>query len=261
VKGTRAPGAAWDTIGRTNPFGAILTRDGALGEWALDEFWQTGRDEIARVLNERARIAPDAPATRALDFGCGVGRISRALSEHCAQVTGVDVAESMVGHARALNADRPGCTFLVNSTPDLSQFADGSFDLVYSRLVLQHIPPPLNRVYVSELVRVLAPGGAGMFQVPQPDAASRTLFAEAAITGSRLKRLLPRPIVTLWRRLKYRLVVSSNEPWREIYGVERSEVEALVQQAGGLLVTAIPDHAHGTGGSGFEYWFTKSRQR
>src|SRR5262245_1965673 len=94
VKLTQSRRTAWDAVGRTNPLGAILTRDGALGEWALDEFWQTGRDEVARFLQERARVAANAPTTRALDFGCGVGRISRALSGYCDHVTGVDVAES-----------------------------------------------------------------------------------------------------------------------------------------------------------------------
>jgi SAM-dependent methyltransferase len=257
VKVTQSRATAWDEVGKTNPLGAILTRDGMLGEWALDEFWQTGRDEVARVLQERARLAPDARLDRALDFGCGVGRISRALSEFCRHVTGVDVAESMVAHAREWNADRQNCTFLVNSTADLSQFATGSFDLVYSRLVLQHIPPPHNRTYIGELVRVLAPGGAGMFQVPQPDAASRTLFADAAITGHPLKRVVPRWIVAIWRRLKYRLVVSTSEPWREIYGVSRDEVTRVVEQSGGRLMEAVVDRAHGAGGSGFEYWFTK----
>jgi SAM-dependent methyltransferase len=258
VKLTQSRVTAWDAVGKTNPLGAILTRDGALGEWALDEFWETGRDEVARFLQERARLAPAASTDRALDFGCGVGRISRALSEHCGQVTGVDVAESMIARAREWNADRANCTFLVNSTPDLSQFPTGSFTLVYSRLVLQHIPPPHNRAYIAELLRVLAPGGAGMFQVPQPDGASRALVANAPITGHPLKRLIPRPIVILWRRLKYPVAVPASEPWRQIYGVSRDEVTSSIERAGGQLLEAVPDHAHGAGGSGFEYWFTKS---
>jgi hypothetical protein len=145
----------------------------------------------------------------------------------------------------------------VNQTPDLSQFPTGTFDFVYSRLVLQHIPPPSNRTYVGELVRVLATRGVGMFQLPQPDAASKTLFVHAPITGSPLKRLIPRPLVILWRLLKYPLVVSTAEPWREIYGITREEVEAIVHREGGRLLAAYPDRAHGGGGSGFEYWVMK----
>ena len=250
-------GAAWDALGRTNALGAILTRDGQLAEWDLEEFWATGWEEVERFLKEVSLLAPSARRGRAFDFGCGVGRISRALAEHCEAVTGVDVAESMVEQARAMNADRPACTFILNRTPDLAQFPTAAFDLVYSRLVLQHIPPRLSRVYVAELVRLLAPCGVLMFQLPQPDGSSRAVFTRAPVTGHPLKRLIPRPLVWLWRRMKYRLAVSSADAWREIYGVPKSDVEAIVERAGGHLLAALPDCSHGVDGSGFEYWVAK----
>jgi ubiquinone/menaquinone biosynthesis C-methylase UbiE len=46
-------------------------------------------------------------------------------------------------------------------------FADGSFDLVYSSLVLQHMPHSVAAGYLREFVRVVRPGGAIVIVVPQ----------------------------------------------------------------------------------------------
>jgi SAM-dependent methyltransferase len=51
-------------------------------------------------------------------------------------------------------------------SPDLSLFAEATFDFVYTTLVLQHMPPSLSTLYIRELVRVLAPGGLLVFQLP-----------------------------------------------------------------------------------------------
>lgn len=250
-------GWAWDDLGRTNAAGAILTRDDQLVDWDLDQFWATGTADVARFINELAVLAPLASRARALDFGCGIGRLTRALAAHFTEVTGVDVAESMIRRARSANADRPNCTFVVNASADLSQFRTSSFDVVYSRLVLQHLEPALVRQYVPEMVRVLAPSGVLMFQLPDADAASRVTFARAPVRGSALKRLAPRLLVTAWRRLKYDFVVSRSEAWRHIFGLPRSEVEALIRTAGGRLLATRPDQSHGSDGQGYEYWVLK----
>ena len=118
-------GASWDRLGRDNAFGAILTKDGKIADWSADEFWTTGRIDVERFMTELSRLVPDAPRTRALDFGCGVGRISAALAEHYGEVVGVDVARSMVARARALVAE-PRCTFVLNQAPHLRQFKDAA---------------------------------------------------------------------------------------------------------------------------------------
>jgi ubiquinone/menaquinone biosynthesis C-methylase UbiE len=64
-----------------------------------------------------------------------------------------------------LNDDRPNCRFVVNAAPDLEQFESGSFDFVYSSLVLQHMPSAeIVEKYVGEFLRVLRPGGLAVFQ-------------------------------------------------------------------------------------------------
>ena len=245
-------GQGWDAIGRRNPLGAILVR-GELPDWDVEEFLATGRRDVERFVADLSRIVPAAPRTRALDFGCGVGRITRALVDHFDEAVGVDVAPSMIARARAMHRGCRRCVFMVNRAPHLRQFAEESFGVVYSRLVLQHVRPALVRRYVPELVRVLTRGGALMFQLPEvlqvdPEEA----FETAPVLGRTLKRRLPRSLVVLWRRLKYRIVAPPRDP-TEMFGMPRDEVLALIRGAGGLPIELRTDHSHGREDAGFEY--------
>jgi ubiquinone/menaquinone biosynthesis C-methylase UbiE len=98
-----------------------------------------------------------SPRARALDFGCGVGRLTRALAAHFERVIGIDVAASMIRQARQLNADVRGCEFVLNERADLSIVESGSVDFVYSSIVLEHIERPYVERYLGEFVRVLSP--------------------------------------------------------------------------------------------------------
>ena len=254
-------GASWDRLGRDNAFGAILTKDGKIADWNADEFWTTGRIDVERFMTELSRLVPDAPRTRALDFGCGVGRVTVALAEHYGEVVGVDVARSMIARARALVTE-PRCTFVLNRAPQLRQFKEASFSAVYCRLVLQHIEPSIIRRYIPDLVRVLAPGGVLMFQLPEPPepvqpADSLREFQRAPIIGSRWKRSLPRPLVSSWRWIKFQLIPKPPPPLMGRFGLQRDEVLALVRTAGGVVLHVRADDSHGDAVPGFVYWVTR----
>ena len=94
----------WDGLARRDPLWAILTSpDKRDGKWTLDEFLETGRAEVDRLIHYLDRVAPGCPQHRALDFGCGVGRVTQALAARFEQVVGVDVASPMIAQARELN--------------------------------------------------------------------------------------------------------------------------------------------------------------
>lgn len=165
----------------------------------------------------------------------------------------------MIRRARALNADRPGCRFLLNRAPNLRLFASHSFDLVYSRLVLQHIPPQAVRQYVLEMLRVLALGGVLMFQLPERIDDAEDHFLNAPVTGNAIKRALPLCVVRSYRRAKYRLIARRQRGMR-MFGVERDEVVRLVTTARGRFLAIDDDHGHGTRQNGYAYWVTHQRQ-
>jgi ubiquinone/menaquinone biosynthesis C-methylase UbiE len=166
-KSLRGNRQAWNDWGSIDPLWAILTQpDRKHGRWDLEQFWRLGEDEIGRVMATAATLGYPAGNETALDFGCGVGRLTRAMARHFSHCTGVDVAATMIEQATRLNHGS-ACTFLVNEANDLGRFEDSTFDFVYSALVLQHLPSvEVIRRFIAELFRVLEPGGLLAFQLP-----------------------------------------------------------------------------------------------
>jgi SAM-dependent methyltransferase len=156
----------WEELAKVDPLWAILTSaDRRGGRWELAEFFDTGEAEISEVLKAADDLGDPVRRERALDFGCGVGRLSRPLAERFRECVGLDISEGMVKLARELNEDRPNCRFVVNAAPDLGLLESESFDFVYSSLVLQHMPSvEMVEAYVAEFLRILRPGGLAVFQ-------------------------------------------------------------------------------------------------
>ena len=185
-------GQDWDLIAEHDAFWAVLSDpEHKHGKWDKAEFFSLGEEEIQRVLDIAAeKVGPPVGQERALDFGCGLGRLSRALSNRFTRCDGIDISEKMITQARELNADKPNLEFSLNQAADLSLFEDHTFDFIYSSLVLQHVPHRKDILnYISEFVRVLAPNGQAAFQLPpelplhirlQP---RRTLFAILKAVG------------------------------------------------------------------------------
>lgn len=161
----------WDEFGRTDPLWAILSEPGMQGgRWDLDEFLAAGEAEIDDAMARLDALAVEVRRGSALDFGCGVGRLTQALGRSFERAHGVDIAPAMVDEGRRINRLGARCEYHVNGEPNLRLFDDGTFDFVYSTLVLQHMEPRYISAYLEEFGRVLAPGGVAMFQVPSAPA-------------------------------------------------------------------------------------------
>ena len=152
----------WDALGRENPLWAILSSH---DEWNVGAFFETGRREIQEMLVQLEEFDL-RPTGRALDFGCGAGRLTQALAEHFDSVVGVDVARSMISLAKEYNQRGDKCRFVLNEAADLSCFDDASFEFLYTNIVLQHVGTELAKGYLNEFFRIVAPGGIMVFQVP-----------------------------------------------------------------------------------------------
>jgi SAM-dependent methyltransferase len=158
----------WEDLSALDPYWAILSRPEAQhGNWDFEEFFLTGEREIRGIIEFGEQLSLPLERETALDFGCGVGRLTIALSRYFEHCYGVDISENMIGQARQLNAAIPNCEFIVNQANNLSIFSDNYFDLVYTNIVLQHIPDKSTiRAYISEFVRTLKEGGLLVFQLP-----------------------------------------------------------------------------------------------
>ncbi len=153
----------WQTWGRKDPLYAILSTK--TGHSNIDDFFASGEEEVNAFINQCHQIGITLPGGTALDFGCGIGRLSRALAKHFDAVIGVDIAPAMIDLARQYN---PGdkFRFIVNTAPDLRVIPDAAVNFVFSRIVLQHIPPEIVKQYVTEFYRILRPGGIMAIHMP-----------------------------------------------------------------------------------------------
>lgn len=216
-----------------DPMWAVLSQPsyGGSREEAVQSFFATGEGEISGAFDVARELGRPGRYGRALDFGCGLGRLSRALAKRFERCVGVDVSPRMLENARRLNGDVTNCEFVLNAQPDLRQFDDDSFDVVYSSIVLQHLPAQdeVER-FIAEFVRVAAPGGLVIFQIPS--------------TISIRYRLQPR------RRL-YRLLRAAGLSPQSLYrfGLNPISVRALgedriaelVAAGGGSILRAVDD--------------------
>ncbi len=126
------------------------------------EFEATAADVVRSLDRELLRFGPPGAAAklRALEIGCGPGRLLGPMSRRFAEVHGVDVSEEMIRLARERLAAAPNVFVRTNSGSDLASYAGDSFDFVYSYAVFQHIPSrEVVFNYLSEARRVLRPGG------------------------------------------------------------------------------------------------------
>jgi SAM-dependent methyltransferase len=238
----------WEELGKADPLWAILTTPDKKGNrWSLEEFLQTGHDEVAELMARIGQLSVPARRRSALDFGCGVGRLTQALADHFDGVVGVDVSTSMLALAERLNRHGTRCRYVLNSVSNLAIFESGTFDLIYSRLVLQHLPPRLEKGYLGEMLRVLAPGGLLVFQLP--------IGVPAPVVGGGLKAVLPLRVVQLLRRLRSRLAGRSSA--LEIHGLPPDAVRRIVSASGAVMLDVTPDQGHGPDTPGFRYFVTK----
>jgi len=212
----------WDRLGRVDPYWAICSDPSKQGgRWDLGEFFRSGRQEIAEVMALVDLLGLPLDRGRALDFGCGAGRLTQALCDFFGQCVGVDIAPSMIELARAHNRFGPRCQYVLNDTTSLAFLADGSCDFIYTNNVLQHMDPQLARGYLRELLRVLRPDGLLIFHVPMTPrvgAVADPLPERAFRAGI---EVLESPDV--WRTsstvpLRLRIRNESPHPWPQIGG-------------------------------------------
>lgn len=160
---------AWEDLGRIDPLWAVLTSPTRRhGRWDPAEFFATGEREIAALMETANTLRLPHERKVVLDFGCGVGRLTRALASHFENYIGVDISEPMLAHAREWHADCTRCGFVLNVRDDLQILESASVDLIYTRYVLQHLPSKaLVQSYLREFVRILSRNGLLVFQLPR----------------------------------------------------------------------------------------------
>lgn len=151
---------SWEKFARDDPYRAVLTDNG--DQWqhdaaAFQRFFLNGNDFIETATSKFKKHFDRSigPADAAIDFGCGVGRLTLPMAKRCRRVVGIDVSETMretcIGHARRLRLHNVDCY------SGLVELEAGSprFDWLNSYIVFQHIETRQGYRLFDSLLRLL----------------------------------------------------------------------------------------------------------
>jgi len=132
---------------------AIPTHSAHYGPWA--------------PLENDLRLLGTVQGLRILEVGCGGGQCAIAFARQGATVAGLDLSDAQLDFARNLAAaEGVDIPFTQGSAEDLSAFADGAWDVVFSAYAFQYVADMAR--CLAECARVLRPGGRLLFSLDHP---------------------------------------------------------------------------------------------
>lgn len=229
---------AWQRWGEVDPYFGVITderyRRNNLTPAALAEFFRSGRSHVAHVMRVcQQQFSPTFVPQRVLDFGCGVGRVLVAFAEKSPEVVGVDVSPAMLAEARR-NCDERGLQQrieLVRSDDALSE-VEGTFDLIHSVIVFQHIEPARGHGLVARLVERLRPGGIAALHFTYAKTAHADRYGQPPPPATP-----PPPPAPAWRLAKRRPPApppqpAGSDPEMQMNSYPLNEIMFIAQQGG-----------------------------
>ena len=244
----------WDRRARSNAFHFVAS---GRQQWSEEEFAASGRKAVEElILADAARLNPGADwgSLRVLEIGCGAGRMTKAVAEICGEVHAVDVSPEMLRIARERLRGVPNVRLVEIDGESLAPLGEARFDLVFSYIVLQHIP---RLEVIESLIRQAAertrPGGVLKLQLqgarPLGDPAGDT-WVGAAVSAAEALRWADAAALELtdwsgvgeqemwlWLRraapparptgvdVRLRLLLDSERAWRAAWTQQAAELE------------------------------------
>ncbi|MET8797749.1 class I SAM-dependent methyltransferase [Nocardia sp. NPDC004568] len=145
--------------------------------------WFLGRHR--RLLAEMVRMSGAGPGDDAVDIGCGPGKLVRSLGARVGargSVAGVDPSASAVAYNQRRD-DLPNHRYIQAPAQDLP-LPDASVDVVTCTFVMHHIPEEHREAAISEMWRVLRPGGRLLLADAHPTRWMLFLFGRSARRNS-----------------------------------------------------------------------------
>ncbi len=224
----------WDRLAKFDAMWTILTDPAKIGgKWDREEFFATGADVLARLKTVES-LGVQINNGVAVDFGCGVGRVSHWLARRFSRVVGVDISPHMLELAERYNTQSAAITFVLGNEQNIP-LATSSADLVYSFIVLQHIPKAMQEKYLREFSRIVRPGGHLCFQTPS------------------------HPLDGGEPNFSVELMTDSGPATMEIHTYPRAELESHLERCGCRILLVQDDESCGSGMK--SYFYIAQRQR
>ena len=161
--------ATWSRLGETEPHWSVLTDPRFKAERFAEnhaEYRASGQGDEASLKEAAIRVGIDLSRYLVcLELGCGTGRVTEWLAKRFASVIAVDISRSHLEAARSALSGLSNVTLLnISRINQLTTLP--AFDVLYSRIVLQHNPPPVISAILRHLLGALNPGGIAFIQLP-----------------------------------------------------------------------------------------------
>ncbi len=128
--------------------------------WFCDTFLFRG--QVRKLRQRTANLAHIQPGEQVLDVGCGTGTLAMEVARRVGRtgrVVGVDPGTEQIARARSKAARRHVPIEFHLGVIEHLAFPDQTFDVVFSTLMMHHLPDSLKRQGLAEIARVLKPGG------------------------------------------------------------------------------------------------------
>ena len=135
-------------------FRRITWHEGLLNTPELRARQRRSYDPFLRMVGEGSDI---------LEIGCGNGNQMEALAPHNKRRVGIDISDCVLDRQSAMPEN---VELMIADASDLSAFADDSFDVAFSKQLIEHIHPDDVGRHLGEIVRVLRPGGRYILETP-----------------------------------------------------------------------------------------------
>ena len=131
-----------------------------LGIWFIDTF--VFRGQLRELRQRTANLARMQPGEQVLDVGCGTGTLAMEVQSRvgrAGRVAGIDPSLQQIARVcwKAVRRHVP-IDFQIGVIEQLP-FPDQTFDVVFSTLMMHHLPASLKRQGLAEIARVLKPEG------------------------------------------------------------------------------------------------------
>lgn len=213
--------------------------------WNPTQYDKFQREREQPLFDLLALVHPQ-PNMRAVDLGCGTGRLTRALHEHlrARETTGIDRSARML--EQAAHESTPGLHF-EEGTIESFPGDRGAFDLIFSNAAFHWVED--HPGLLARLAAALAPAGQLAFQVPAQHEQPSHRLAEGLATEEPFKSALggwqrPQPVLEPheYATLLYRLGFASPVVRLHIYPHVLARPEDVVEWMKGTLLTEYERH-------------------
>lgn len=161
----------WQKLGDEEPFYSVLTYDkfkskNMSGE-SEKEFYITASDTDKMIQSFFKRNKIEKIPFTCFELGCGVGRLTFELSLIFKKVIASDISPGNINLAKSTAASKGLENIEFIHISSLSDFDNvTNFDFLFSLIVLQHNPPPIQKIIIDQLLKKINVGGGCLIQIP-----------------------------------------------------------------------------------------------